>query len=192
MQLKSWNGCFTDLDSNQMSTDLKTTVMEKDFEDNQAIKKLKSLAEDIRFCMYTTIEDGRIVSRPMTTLDIDAEGNVWFFTSRHTELVRDVRHGDPVTLIYSDPKNNTYLSVSGTASIVESERRKEELWNLMSKAWFPGGKDDPDLAVLRVTTQEAAYWDSTSSKMVVFFSMLKAVITGNTPDGGDHGKLNLV
>jgi general stress protein 26 len=175
-----------------MSTDLKTTVMEKDFEDNQAIKKLKSLAEDIRFCMYTTIEDGRIVSRPMTTLDIDAEGNVWFFTSRHTELVRDVRHGDPVTLIYSDPKNNTYLSVSGTASIVESERRKEELWNLMSKAWFPGGKDDPDLAVLRVTTQEAAYWDSTSSKMVVFFSMLKAVITGNTPDGGDHGKLNLV
>ena len=166
--------------------------MEKDFEDNQAIKKLKSLAEDIRFCMYTTIEDGKIVSRPMSTLDIDAEGNVWFFTSRHTEIVKDARHGDPVTLIYSDPKNNTYVSVSGTASIVESERRKEELWNLMSKAWFPGGKDDPDLAVLRVTTQEAAYWDSTSSKMVVFFSMLKAVITGSTPDGGDHGKLNLV
>lgn len=181
--------------------------MEKDFEDNQAIKKLKSLAEDIRFCMYTTIEDGKIVSRPMTTLDIDAEGNVWFFTSRHTELVKDARHGDArhgdarhgdarhgntVTLIYADPKSNTYLSVSGTASIVESEHRKEELWNLMSKAWFPGGKDDPDLAVLRVTTQEAAYWDSTSSKMVVFFSMLKAVITGTTPDGGDHGKLNLV
>lgn len=172
--------------------------MEKDFEDNQAIKKLKSLAEDIRFCMYTTYEDGKIVSRPMTTMDIDVEGNVWFFTSRNAELAKDARHGNarhgdaPVTLIYSDPKNNTYLSVSGTASIVESERRKEELWNLMSKAWFPGGKDDPDLAVLRVTTQEAAYWDSTSSKMVVFFSMLKAVITGSTPDGGDHGKLNLV
>ncbi|MCF0073372.1 pyridoxamine 5'-phosphate oxidase family protein [Dyadobacter sp. CY261] len=191
--------------------------MEKDFEDNQAIKKLKSLAEDIRFCMYTTYEDGRIVSRPMTTLDIDVEGNIWFFTSRHTDLLRDAPHGnawqgdaphgnaphgaaqhgnarlgDPVTLIYSDPKNNTYLSVSGTASVVESEHRKEELWNLMSKAWFPGGKDDPDLVVLRVTTQEAAYWDSTSSKMIVFFSMLKAVITGSTPDGGDHGKLNLV
>ena len=181
----------------KIATDLKTKVMEKDFEDNQATKKLKSLAEDIRFCMYTTYEGGRIVSRPMTTLDIDAEGNIWFFTSRHAELVKDVpqgnaRRGDQVTLIYSDPKSNTYLSVSGTASIVESERRKDELWNLMSKAWFPGGKDDPDLAVLRVTTQEAAYWDSTSSKMVVFFSMLKAVITGSTPDGGDHGKLNLV
>lgn len=166
--------------------------MEKDFEDNGAIQKLKSLAEDIRFCMYTTYDSGRIESRPMTTLDIDGEGNVWFFTSRHTELVKDVRQGSPVTLIYSDPKNNSYLSVSGTASIVESEHRKEELWSAMSKAWFPGGKDDPDLAVLRVTTQEAAYWDSTSSKMVVFFSMLKAVLTGTTPDGGDHGKLNLV
>ena len=73
--------------------------MEKDFEDNQAIEKLKSLAEDIRFCMYTTIEDDRIVSRPMTTLDIDAEGNVWFFTSRQTGLVKDTHRGDPVTLI---------------------------------------------------------------------------------------------
>jgi hypothetical protein len=62
----------------------------------------------------------------------------------------------------------------------------------MSKAWFPEGKDDPNLVVLKVTTDEAAYWDSTSSKMVVFFSMIKAVLTGTTPEGGDHGKLNLV
>ncbi|NIJ51799.1 pyridoxamine 5'-phosphate oxidase family protein [Dyadobacter arcticus] len=165
--------------------------MEKDLARVEAINKLISLAEDIRFCMYTTYENGRIESRPMTTLDIDADGNAWFFTSRETEIGSDTNSGEAVTLIYSDPKNNSYMSVSGTAAIVDSESKKEELWNLMSKAWFPKGKDDPNLVMLKVTTEEAAYWDSTSSTMVVFFSMLKAVLTGTTPDGGDHGKLNL-
>lgn len=165
--------------------------MEKDLRDREAITKLKSMVDDIRFCMYTTYTNGRIESRPMTTLEIDEEGNVWFFTNRNTEIGESSNQGEPVTLIYSEPKNNTYISVSGNAEIVESEAKKDELWNPMSKAWFPEGKEDPNLVVLKVTTEEAAYWDATSSKMVVFFSMVKAVLTGTTPDGGDHGKLDL-
>lgn len=166
--------------------------MEKELEARKAIKKLKSLAGDIRFCMYTTYKDGRIESRPMTTLEIDDDGNVWFFTSKNTEIGNETSPKESVTLIYSEPKDNTYISVSGYAEKVDSQKRKDELWNVMSKAWFPGGKDDPNLVVLKVTTEEAAYWDSSSSKMVVFFSMLKAVITGTTPDGGEHGTLNLI
>jgi len=165
--------------------------MEKDLESKDAIKKLKSLVEDIRFCMYTTCENGKIESRPMTTLDVDSEGNAWFFTSRQTEIGSETDNGESVTLIYSHPGDNTYLSVSGTASIVHDEAKKEELWSPLSKAWFPEGKNDPDLVVLKITTEEAAYWDSPSSKMVVFFSMLKAAVTGHQGDPGDHGKLNL-
>jgi general stress protein 26 len=166
--------------------------MEKDLENKEAIKKLKSLVEDIRFCMYTTFENGKIESRPMTTLDVDEEGNVWFFTSRHTEIANETGNGEEVTLIYSHPGDNTYLSVSGYATIADDEAKKEELWSPLSKAWFPEGKDDPNLVVLKVTTDEAAYWDSPSSKMVVFLSMVKAAVTGQPTDPGDHGKLNLV
>ncbi|SEI82386.1 General stress protein 26 [Dyadobacter koreensis] len=165
--------------------------MEKDLESKEAIQKLKSLVEDIRFCMYTTCENGKIESRPMTTLDVDSEGNAWFFTSRQTEIGSETENGESVTLIYSHPGDNTYLSVSGTASIVHDEAKKEELWSPLSKAWFPEGKDDPNLVVLKVTTEEAAYWDSPSSKMVVFFSMVKAAVTGHQSDPGDHGKLDL-
>ena len=165
--------------------------MEKDLESKEAIQKLKSLVEDIRFCMYTTCENGKIESRPMTTLDVDSEGNAWFFTSRQTEIGSETENGESVTLIYSHPGDNTYLSVSGTASIVHDEAKKEELWSPLSKAWFPEGKDDPNLVVLKVTTEEAAYWDSPSSKMVVFFSMVKAAVTGHQSDPGEHGKLDL-
>jgi general stress protein 26 len=166
-------------------------IMEKDLQNHDAVKKLSSLAGDIRFCMYSTIENGKIESRPMTTLDIDENGDVWFFTGRHTLAGREAGWSENVTLIYADSGKNSYLSVSGHSAVVEDEAKKDELWNIMSKAWFPGGKDDPDLVMIRVQTEEASYWDSTSSKMVLFFSMLKAAVTGNTPDSGDHGKLEL-
>ena len=165
--------------------------MGNDLKHTEAIEKLKSLGKEIRFCMYTTYENGRIESRPMTTLDIDDSGNVWFFTSRSTNIGEQTDEGEGVSLIYTDPKANSYLSVSGKASIVNDEKRKEELWNPFTKAWFPEGKDDPNLLLLKVTTDEAAYWDSSASKMVVFFSMIKAAVTGTTPDGGEHGKLDL-
>ena len=164
--------------------------MEKDLNNESAIKKLKSLAEDIRYCMYTTVNDGKIESRPMTSLDIDDEGNVWFFTSRQTEI-GDVNWEETVSLIYADPKNSSYFSVSGSASVVHDKKRKQELWNPVTKAWFPDGVDDPDLVLLKVTTDEAAYWDSSSFKMVVFFSMLKSAVTGTPPEEGDFGKLDL-
>jgi general stress protein 26 len=167
------------------------TIMEKDFHDHDAIDKLKSLAGDIRFCMYTTFENGRIQSKPMTAQDIDSDGNIWFFASRKDNSASQTLAPADVTLIYSDPGKSSYLSISGTAEAVEDEKKKEELWNPMAKAWFQDGKDDPDLLMIRVNTEEASYWDSGSSKMIVFFSMIKAAITGSTPDGGDHGTLDL-
>ena len=166
--------------------------MEKDFQDQEAIKKLKSLAEDIRFCMYTTYENGKIASKPMTPQDIDSNGDIWFFASKKDMLQGQKLISESVTLIYSDPGKSSYLSISGNAEAVDDDAKKEELWSPMAKAWFQGGKDDQDLLMIKVTTQEASYWDSGSSKMVVFFSMLKAVVTGSTPDGGDHGTLDLV
>jgi general stress protein 26 len=166
--------------------------MEKDFQDQEAIKKLKSIAEEIRFCMYTTYKRGKIHSKPMTPQDIDAEGNIWFFASRKDDMLGAGRDSDDVMLIYSDPRDSAYLSVSGNAMVVEDEEKKEKLWSPMVQAWFKGGKNDPDLMMVKVTTEEAAYWDSDSSKMVVIFSMLKAAVTGAEPEGGDHGTLDLM
>jgi len=166
--------------------------MEKDFQDQEAIKKLKSLADDIRFCMYTTYQNGKIESKPMTPQDIDSNGDIWFFASEKDMASGQELISESVTLIYSDPAKSSYLSISGHAEAVEDEAKKEKLWNPMAKAWFQGGKDDPDLLMIKVITQEAAYWDSGSSKMVVFFSMIKAAVTGSTPDGGDHGTLDLL
>lgn len=166
--------------------------MEKDFQDQQAINKLKSLTDDIRFCMYTTYENGKIESKPMTPQDVDSNGDIWFFASKKDMAPGNRLLCESVTLIYSDPAKSSYLSISGNAEAVEDEEKKEELWGPMAEAWFKDGKDDPNLLMIKVATQEAAYWDSGSSKMLIFFSILKAAVTGTTPEGGDHGNLDLM
>ena len=55
-----------------------------------------------------------------------------------------------------------------------------QLWRPVLKAWFPKGVDDPDLALLRVDIISAQYWDSTSSKLVQLFGMIKAIATGQS------------
>jgi len=58
-------------------------------------------------------------------------------------------------------------------------------------AWFPHGLDDPKLCLVKVMTQEADFWNNSSSKVVVGFNILKAMVTGNKYNEGEKGKLTL-
>lgn len=156
------------------------------------IKFLKDKIEDVRIAMLVTVNaNHEIHSRPMGTAEVDEEGNIWFFTNEFSPKVSEISHENKVVLAYSNPSNNTYLSIKGTASLVDDKEKMKKLWNPIIKAFFPDGIDDPKLTLLKIDTEEAEYWDSNSSKMVVGFQMLKAVITGGRYNQGDHGKIEL-
>lgn len=157
--------------------------------------KLWDLVKEIRFAMLTTRQaDGSLRSRPMTTQNQSADelNCLWFFTSRKGESVHDIQTDQQVAVTYSSPDDDSYVSVTGTASIDESMAKKEQLWSKMAEAWFPGGVSDPDLALVRVEIHFADYWDVKSNKMVQLLAMAKAVVTGKPPtDLGDHGKVQM-
>ncbi|HEY1025152.1 MAG TPA: pyridoxamine 5'-phosphate oxidase family protein [Sphingobacteriaceae bacterium] len=159
--------------------------------DQDGLNKLKELVEEVRICMLCTRHRDHINSKPMSTSKVDPNGDIWFFTDELTEKVEQVESNPQVCLAYSDPSRNTYLSISGTAGIVHDQNKLQELWNPVLKAWFPAGLDTPNVALLKVSPDHAEYWDSSSSKMVVFFNAVKAAVTGDRYDEGDHGKINL-
>jgi len=156
-----------------------------------SIEKLKSLTEGIDFCMLTTINGGQLRSRPMSTQEMGEGGDLWFFTSDRTHKVEEIEADSRVNAAYSKPDDNLYVSVSGRASLVKDRRKIEELWNPILKAWFPDGLDDPTLSLLKVSVEEAEYWDSPNSKIVQIVGFVKALVTGQQADGGDHGKVSL-
>ena len=157
----------------------------------ESIEKLKTLTEGIDFCMLTTINGGQLRSRPMSTQEMDENGDLWFFTSDQTHKVDEIEADSRVNAAYSKPDDNVYVSVSGRASIVKDQQKIEELWNPILKAWFPDGLDDPTLCLLKVSVEEAEYWDSSSSTIVQLFGFVKALVTGTSADGGEHEKISL-
>ena len=66
-----------------------------------AVERLKELVEDIDFTMLTTVDDdGNLVSRPMSTREMDEAGDIWFFTSDDTDKVDEARAHRDVGLSY--------------------------------------------------------------------------------------------
>ena len=157
----------------------------------EAIEKLESLIEGIDFAMLTTIDSGVLRSRPMSTQDFEFDGSLWFFTSSNTHKVEEIEKDNRVNVSYAAPDSNTYVSVSGTAEIVKDQAKIDEYWNEVHRAWFPEGKDAPDLVLLKVNVEQAEYWDSPSSTIVQIAGFLKALATGESADGGENEKINL-
>ena len=157
----------------------------------ESIEKLKNLLEGIDFCMLTTINGGQLRSRPMSTQEFDENGELWFFTSDETHKVDEIEADSRVNAAYSKPDDNVYVSVAGRAAVVKDRKKIEELWNPILKAWFPDGLEDPTLCLLKVSVEEAEYWDSPNSKIVQIVGFVKALVTGQAADGGEYGKVNL-
>lgn len=143
--------------------------------------------KDIRFAMLTTTdEDGSLVARPMTTVQKEFSGTLWFFTSLSSPPAKAVAAHGVVGVQYSEPKSDVYVSLSGDARMEHDRARMEALWSPMVKAWFPQGIDDPDLGMIRIDIHRAEYWDVEESKPVQLFKMAKAAMIGERPRLGEH------
>lgn len=159
---------------------------------SEDLTRLKELAEDIDFTMLTTHDEaGHLVSRPMSTREVDAEGNVWFFTSDRSKKVDEVEADQDVGLSYLDAKGMRFVSIAGTARVVHDRATMERLYSPSLDIWFEHGLDTPDIALLRVTIREAEFWEPAHGKLVIAAGMLKALVTRDTPDDTmRHGRVS--
>lgn len=158
---------------------------------NKSLEKVRDMIEDIRIAMMTTVDEhNNLVSRPMAALQVDEDGSIWFFTQRSSPKVDQIeQHDRQVNLSFADVSNADYVSASGTAKEVYDKAKIDELWNPQAKAWFPNGKEDPELTLLKVHIDMAEYWSASDSQMVRFFQQATAAITGNPPKMGENEKV---
>ena len=131
-----------------------------------AAKRLRKLIKGARAVMLTTQDgEGRFRSRPMLPGAFE-DGVLWFLTRLPSAKTAEIADNQRVNLAYASPKSDRYVSISGVASIVRDAGHVRDLWQREHKAWFPGGRKDPDLALLRVQVDQVEYWDADSGRMV--------------------------
>jgi general stress protein 26 len=155
-------------------------------------KRLWELIKHMRFGMLTHRHaNGSLHAHPLTTQNksLEPDMTLYFFVSKKTELGQRLMADGNVNVSYSDTAKDTYVSISGQASVNEDERLKAHLFNALAKAWFPGGVKDPDLELVQVRIVSAEYWDIKESKTTQLYKMAKAAVTGNPPEIGKHREL---
>ena len=157
-------------------TDEPTTDMAQD--------KVVELMRSDRFCMLTSIgagDQGRLHAHPMTPQEVTDDADAWFFIDSTSEQAANINAEKRVNLAFSD--GSSWLSVAGHGRIVHDAAKVDELWNPMVEAWFPDGKDSPDLALLLVESDSAEYWDTPGGRIASALAFVKTKVTGERPSG---------
>jgi len=165
----------------------------KNLSNKEAIDKLKSLVGDINTCLFCTnlkTDDGS-TCRPMAAQQVCDQGNVWFFSPRNSDKNKEIGQNKNVQLFFSHPGKSSYLVVNGEAEIIIDRAKTEELWTPLVKTWFPEGKDDPTISILKVKPTTAYYWDTDGNRMINFLKMVASAATGTNLVTGKEGAITV-
>lgn len=161
----------------------------------QPDQKFHELLESFDTAMLVTRNhEGELRARPMVIADADADGTIWFLTQHESGKIGEVLADDHVAVTMQS--SSSYLSLSGQAEPVDDPGKIEELWNESWKTWFPEGKDDPTLCLLRVHGHRGEYWDNSGAGGIEYlYEAAKAYLSGTRPDVDDdpdiHAKVSM-
>lgn len=125
-------------------------------------------------------------SQPMTAqIDGDNHDTLWFFTGRDNRLAI----GGPAMAQYVAKGHDLFACVSGTLTPDNDPVMIDRLWSRAVEAWFPGGKDDPNLLLMRFALDHAEIWEADVS----LSGMAKMLFGGTvTPsEAGSHAEVSL-
>ena len=131
------------------------------------VRKLNEMIKGIEAAMLTTAEvDGNLRCRPMLTMNVEFDGDLYFFTKASAHKVDEVEHDHHVCVSYVAPEDQRYVSMSGLARVLRDRAKMEELWVPELISWFPDGLKDPELALLRISVTQAEYWEGSFGTLV--------------------------
>ncbi len=99
-------------------------------------------------------------SIPLTAqLDKDQVDTLFFFVGKDNRLAK----GGPAMAQFVSRGHDYFACLAGTARVDNDFAMIDKLWSRYVEAWFPGGKDDPNLALLRLDIDSAELWETDMS-----------------------------
>ncbi len=158
----------------------------------QEEKKFHDVVEGFDSAMLVSRSlEGELRSRPMIIAKIEDNCTLWFITNLYSGKVDEYLE-DPHVNVAMQGKTQ-YISLSGHATIERNREKINEFWNETWKTWFPGGKDDPELALICVQPDHGQYWDNSgTSGLKYLYEAGKAYFSGEKPeiDEDIHGSVD--
>ena len=152
--------------------------------------KLRVLLQDFGIAMLVTRgPQGQLRSRPMAMVEVEQDGTLWLLTDRNSGKLDEISQDSHVNV--SAQSSSKFVSISGRATAVEDRRKVAELWRETFRVWFPGGKDDPSLILLKITGDVGEYWDNSGTSGIKYLIEAgRAYLSGTRPQLEDDPKIH--
>lgn len=164
----------------------------KNLTHQEAIDKFKEIVKHESTCLFTTqLTKVPLTTRPMSVKKVCDQGNFWFLSPSDSDKNQEISNDPRVQLFISNTSNYEFLSIYGKATITKDKAKIDELWSDIAKAWFPEGKDDPRVTVIKVSPEEGFYWDTKDGKLVSMIKILASAVTGKTMQEGVEGTISV-
>lgn len=159
----------------------------------QEIESLTKLMKKIDVAMLSTVgKGGYLVSRPLSTQTVQFDGErIWFVTAADSPKVAEIKRNGKVNVAYASKDANTYISAAGDAVVRRDQALIDAFWNDAMKAFFPKGKEDPNLTLIEVSVRTIEYWDGPGTWLGKAATFLAARITGNDDLMGENRIVDL-
>jgi general stress protein 26 len=129
--------------------------------------------------------------QPMTAFAEPETGEIWFFTRKDTDLARSVMDGADAMFVVQSKDQELQACIGGRLEQRQDRDRIEKYWNAVVAAWYPNGKDDPQLTMLRLDARDAQVWLSEAGPVKFAWEIAKANATHTQPDIGGRANLDL-
>jgi len=165
----------------------------KDLSSIEAVKKIKDLADQAKICFFCTESSTGHTkgARPMSVLDVDDEGTLWFVSPKESDKNGEIMSNSSVRLYFHGSAHSDLMYLIGDAYIHEDRSKIRDIWNPFLKTWFNEGQDDPRITIIKVLPSEGYYWDSKHGNFVATIKMIAGSIVGKTIDDSVEGNLSV-
>ena len=156
---------------------------EKNLFSKEAIEKIREVVGDTADgMMCTNLTKVPFFTCPMHVQEVDEDGCLWFFSVKNSQHSHDIKNDSRVQFLLADSGTSSFMTLYGKAEILYNREKIDKLWSSYVKVWFPEGKDDPNLTLIKLTPKDGYYWDTKNNRMIGFLKMAASIVTGVTMD----------
>jgi general stress protein 26 len=142
--------------------------------------------------LVTARSGGMFHARPMAVAELQHGGDMYFSTTADSPKIAEIQTNPTVLVTFQS--NTQFAVITGKAEVVRDRDEINRLWKEAWRVWFPAGKDDPSLCLLKIAADEAEYWDNSGAQGLKYvFEGVKALVEGRRPatDENQHAKVDL-
>jgi general stress protein 26 len=147
------------------------------------------LMKKIGFAMLVTRDGDKLRARPMSAYLQRDENAIYFLTDARRHKDDEIARNPAINLSFAEPSSQKYVCLTGAAVVSNDRAKIKELFSTPAKAWWDSA-EDPSIRVLKITPDDAEFWDSPGT-LISYAKMAAAAVSGTRPELGENRKVSM-